>query len=123
MERQSQLTPIVDSGVRLSRLGVSGTIELPVGRNSTVSPSATRCAMASIIATGAPYATAGSLSVAVSVTGIDPAEMWQLMCFMWRVDPGPDGQEQARRLTAIVIDGCDRTSQRVRQRTWSVRRG
>jgi hypothetical protein len=28
-----------------------------------------------------------------------------LMGFLWRVAPGPDGLEQGRRLTQIVLDG------------------
>jgi AcrR family transcriptional regulator len=37
--------------------------------------------------------------------GIAPGDVLQLMCFMWRVNPGPDGQQQARRLTEIVLAG------------------
>ena len=37
--------------------------------------------------------------------GLDPADVLLLMGFLWRVAPGPDGLEQGRRLTQIVLDG------------------
>jgi AcrR family transcriptional regulator len=37
--------------------------------------------------------------------GLDPADVVQLMGFLWRVDPGPAGLAQAGRLTGIVLDG------------------
>jgi len=37
--------------------------------------------------------------------GLDPGDVLLLMSFLWRVGPGPDGVEQGRRLTAIVLDG------------------
>lgn len=40
--------------------------------------------------------------------GLDPADILLLMGFMWRVSPGQDGTEQARRLAQIVFDGIRR---------------
>jgi len=37
--------------------------------------------------------------------GLDPADVLLLMGFLWRVAPGPDGLDQGRRLTQIVLDG------------------
>jgi len=37
--------------------------------------------------------------------GLNPADVLLLMGFLWRVAPGPDGVDQGRRLTAIVLDG------------------
>jgi AcrR family transcriptional regulator len=37
--------------------------------------------------------------------GLDPADVVQLMGFLWRVEPGPGGVAQASRLTEIVLDG------------------
>jgi AcrR family transcriptional regulator len=37
--------------------------------------------------------------------GLDPADVVQLMGFLWRVGPGPDGIAQASRLTEIILDG------------------
>ncbi|HEY0259874.1 MAG TPA: TetR/AcrR family transcriptional regulator [Lacisediminihabitans sp.] len=37
--------------------------------------------------------------------GIDPGDVLLLMGFMWRVGPGEDGREQARRVMELAIDG------------------
>ena len=37
--------------------------------------------------------------------GLDPADVLLLMGFLWRVGPGRDGREQARRIMELVIEG------------------
>lgn len=37
--------------------------------------------------------------------GLDPADVLLLMGFLWRVGPGQDGREQARRIMELVIEG------------------
>ncbi|RKN07918.1 TetR/AcrR family transcriptional regulator [Streptomyces radicis] len=37
--------------------------------------------------------------------GLDPADVLLLMGFLWRVPPDPEGEEQARRLLELAIDG------------------
>jgi AcrR family transcriptional regulator len=41
--------------------------------------------------------------------GLRPADVVQLMGFLWRVAPGLDGLEQAQRITEIVLDGIRKT--------------
>lgn len=37
--------------------------------------------------------------------GLDPADVLLLMGFLWRVGPGQDGRQQARRIMELVIEG------------------
>ena len=37
--------------------------------------------------------------------GLEPADVLLLMGFMWRVEPGPRGKRQAKRITELVIGG------------------
>jgi AcrR family transcriptional regulator len=37
--------------------------------------------------------------------GLDPGDVLLLMGFLWRVGPGPDGNDQARRVMEMVIGG------------------
>jgi len=37
--------------------------------------------------------------------GLDADDVLLMLGFLWRVDPGPEGQERARRLLDITVDG------------------